>query len=157
MEKKRGKNGRFVGFNLPDTPCLQCGVIKTWKRKYCSYRCYYLSKVGKKHSWGWKIAKALKGQKYPTERVEKSRLGRIGQKRPAITGDKHPGWRGKNIKYEGLHDWVYRVLGRPQKCEMCGTTKKRMYHWANKGHTYKRAIKDWIRVCVPCHRKMDYK
>lgn len=67
-------------------------------------------------------------------------------------------WKGNDICHKGnksLHQWVKRQLGSPNKCEHCGTTQKRMYHWANKSHEYKRELSDWIRLCVPCHKKFD--
>ena len=64
-------------------------------------------------------------------------------------------WKGENASYYAIHAWVARHRGRPQKCEHCGTTKFRRYHWANKSRKYKRELSDWIRLCVPCHRKYD--
>ena len=64
-------------------------------------------------------------------------------------------WKGENASYEAIHAWVRRHRGKPQQCEHCGTTEKRMYHWANKSHEYKRDLNDWIRLCRPCHSKYD--
>lgn len=64
-------------------------------------------------------------------------------------------WLGDEVGYFGLHDWIERVAGRPKKCENCGTDKRRMYHWANIGHTYNRRREEWIRLCVSCHRLLD--
>lgn len=62
---------------------------------------------------------------------------------------------GTEAQYVALHDWVYRKLGRPQKCDECGTTEYHRYEWANISGKYKRDITDWRRLCVPCHRKLD--
>jgi hypothetical protein len=32
-----------------------------------------------------------------------------------------------------------------------------MYHWANISGTYERLREDWLRLCVPCHKKYDIK
>ena len=69
--------------------------------------------------------------------------------------ENHPGWKGDKVSYTGLHRWVERKLGRPKKCELCGITKNKTYHWANISGEYKRELKDWIRVCVSCHHKID--
>lgn len=62
--------------------------------------------------------------------------------------------KGDAVGYSALHDWVERVLGKPNKCEHCGVTDKRM-EWANKSHEYKRVKDDWIRLCKKCHVKYD--
>ena len=59
------------------------------------------------------------------------------------------------IGYVGLHLWVGRKLGKPKKCEECGTTCSKRFHWANKSGEYKRELSDWKRLCVRCHFKMD--
>lgn len=64
-------------------------------------------------------------------------------------------WKGDKASYYAVHAWVARHRGRPQKCEHCGTTEKKKYQWANKSHEYKRDLNDWIRLCVPCHKKYD--
>lgn len=64
-------------------------------------------------------------------------------------------WKGDDVGNKALHHWVRRQLGTPKKCEICLTTDDRVYHWANKSHTYKRDVTDWLRLCVPCHKKYD--
>lgn len=66
-------------------------------------------------------------------------------------------WKGEKVKYRGLHMWVQKNFGTPQFCELCGTKEPRKYHWAMKEPGYSRARKDWMRVCVPCHKKYDLK
>jgi len=70
-------------------------------------------------------------------------------------GKNHYRYKGDKVGYKALHAWVNRVHGSPNKCEKCGDTSKRKYEWANKSGLYKRDIKDWVRLCVPCHRKFD--
>lgn len=80
-----------------------------------------------------------------------------GKKLPNSSGEKSSHWKGNEVKYRGLHNWVERGLGKPSKCEFClkdGLSGKQI-HWANKSHKYKRALSDWIRLCVPCHKKYD--
>ena len=66
-------------------------------------------------------------------------------------------WRGDKIGKTGVHQWVRRVRGTPNRCEICGTTELKLYDWANKNHTYKRIAEDYIRLCRSCHRKYDMK
>lgn len=71
-------------------------------------------------------------------------------------GDKSWAWKGELVKKSGLHDWVKKVLGKPNKCEHCGTTSANKFEWANKSQKYKREINDWMRLCTKCHAKYDY-
>ena len=64
-------------------------------------------------------------------------------------------WRGNKFGYGALHDWIRRVLGMSKKCSKCGTKKAKKYEWANISGKYKRNVKDWIRLCVSCHRFTD--
>jgi hypothetical protein len=69
--------------------------------------------------------------------------------------EEHHLWKGDKATKNTIHIWMANNFGRPKKCEICGTKEKRVYDWANIGHEYKRDRSDWIRVCRPCHRKMD--
>lgn len=71
------------------------------------------------------------------------------------THDKSTRWDGDSVGYSGVHTWIRKVLGQPKKCEYCGTTERKMYHWANISREYKRETSDWARLCVPCHSKFD--
>lgn len=80
------------------------------------------------------------------------------QKRPWITGEKNPGWKGKGVSRRVLHKWVQRKLGTPDKCEFCGKSGLGVHQieWANKSGKYKRDLTDWMRLCVTCHRRFDW-
>lgn len=131
--------------------CLQCGELfykphnesrRVWKgrHKFCSRKCVNLFQKGK----------PLKNIDYEN-RIPWNK----GKRYPAITGEKHPLWKGDSVGYASLHRWVYRHRGAPQRCEVCQTTEKRRYHWANKSKGYRRDLGDWIRLCVSCHKKRD--
>ena len=74
-------------------------------------------------------------------------------------GKEHFLWKGDKVKYRAIHSWVYRVLGNPNKCESCKKVKLNNHniHWANISGEYLRNKLDWIRLCVSCHLKYDYK
>lgn len=55
--------------------------------------------------------------------------------------------------YRALHAWVAKHLGKPQKCDVCGTTEKKRYHWANISQEYKKDLSDWRRMCVVFHQR----
>jgi len=78
-------------------------------------------------------------------------------KKPPRMGKFHHMWMGDKISYKGVHIWVKRKYGKPDTCEHCGKTglKGIQIHWANKNRKYKRDRKDWMRLCILCHRKYD--
>lgn len=65
-----------------------------------------------------------------------------------------PNWKGDKVGYGGVHQWLYKVKGRPIKCEHCGTIVGK-FEWANINHSYKRTTEDYIGLCISCHRKFD--
>ena len=69
--------------------------------------------------------------------------------------EKSANWKGDKISIRGLHQWVTRHLGRPQKCKKCGRVDCKKYEWANISRKYKRDLKDWIRLCKKCHIRFD--
>jgi hypothetical protein len=74
-------------------------------------------------------------------------------------GEKSPTWKGDDIGYRGIHDWVIKVKGTPTICEHCGidsVKEKKRLCWANKSHLYLRNSEDWMRLCYKCHRKYDF-
>lgn len=124
-------------------PCIKCGAFmyhkypsQLKKRKYCSHSCHF---KGNKWREGLTPANAWK---------------------PGDTsGEKNVKWKGDEVGYDALHDWVRRELGTPERCEHCGTTEpskyKGNYEWANLSQEYIRDVKDWIRLCRKCHSKHD--
>jgi hypothetical protein len=77
----------------------------------------------------------------------------------ALYGAENSRWKGDNVGYRALHNWVARHLGKPQRCDHCGNNQQRhrQYHWANKSKKYKRELVDWLRLCASCHKKFDKK
>lgn len=143
--------------NTPQTKvCLNCKSLitkaltcsrKRWEeKKYCSRSCINQGRPG------WR-----KGKKFPYKPVEKLKghtpwnKGKKGYN-PAETNAM---WKGRKASMAAKHQWVVRRLGKPSKCEHCGTTEKRMYHWANISGEYKREVTDYMRLCVPCHKRYD--
>jgi len=132
--------------------------IKKGNGKFCSVACYRKSQFGRKLSkiTKSKISESRMGEKNwakrpeVREKIRKFMLGRL-------INEKHFAWKDKKVSYSGLHKWVQRKLGRPNQCEYCGEIILSPYqiHWANKSHKYLRDLTDWIRLCVPCHRKYD--
>jgi len=79
---------------------------------------------------------------------------------PQRIGKNHPFWKGNKASYIPKHAWVYRWYGKANKCEayLIGLTCKNIskkYHWANISKKYLRIKKDWIMLCVSCHKIYD--
>ncbi len=74
-----------------------------------------------------------------------------------LSGENSCNWKGDDIGYTALHDWVRKTLGTPNTCEQCGKNglKGRQIHWANKSGKYLRDVNDWTRLCVKCHQIKD--
>jgi len=68
-------------------------------------------------------------------------------------GSANGNWRGEWASYGAIHLWIRRKFGKPEFCEHCKTSERRMYHWANVSGEHKRDRNDWLRLCVPCHKK----
>jgi len=73
-------------------------------------------------------------------------------------GDKHknegnPMWKGDNVGYFALHDWVKRRLKKPKNCEFC--KKEKILDLASKSRKYKRDLDDWLWLCRKCHIQYD--
>ena len=57
--------------------------------------------------------------------------------------------------YSGAHKRVGKKRGKPNKCSYCGQENKDVnYEWASISKDYDN-IKDYIRLCRPCHAKFD--
>lgn len=143
-----------------------CGICETnftklvspsriGRGKFCSRKCYEISKRGKP-SWNkgksatWMIGNVLrKGKKNPfLAKFNRSRHGKI-----------NPKWKGDSVEYRGLHLWIERTLGKSQACQHCPKAHLTGHkiHWANRSGKYLRDVNDWLRLCVKCHREFDRK
>ncbi len=82
-----------------------------------------------------------------------------GKKMPQLSNEKNSNWKGEKASYMAIHSWVRRHKGKPIKCIYCGKEKTtpKSIQWANRDHTYRRILDDYISLCVSCHRKYDIK
>jgi len=93
----------------------------------------------------------IKERKYNDKPNQTSyKKGHVG-----LVGKNNPLWKGDQVGYGALHDWVNLHLGKPKLCSMCGSTEKKKYEWANISKEYKREVTDWERLCTSCHRLRD--
>lgn len=132
--------------------CLTCGneyskkyyeSAAVWtERKYCSVPCRKIWTVG-----------ISKDDPRLHKFLDSSKSTRFDSR--DTLAEQNVNWKGEDASYVAKHMWVKYHFGKPQLCEHCGTTEKRMYHWANISREYKRDRSDWLRLCVPCHKKLD--
>jgi len=67
-------------------------------------------------------------------------------------GEKNPQWKGDNVGYGKLHEWVKNRMVKPKICPKC--KKRKAYDLANKG-IYNRDLKNWEYLCRKCHMESD--
>lgn len=127
------------------------------KSKYCSRSCTNKDMQGKIVPHLLKLRPLMKGANHPLfgKKLPDWWRKKISDNHADLSGDKSPTWKGDDVGYYGVHDWIYKEKGSPKKCELCKTTTANKYHWANRDHKYRRDINDWLRLCVPCHKKHD--
>lgn len=101
-----------------------------------------------------KISEALKGKR--PKNLAWLHEKHKGEKRPQLTGDKSPLWKGDAADYSSIHVWVSRHFGTPSQCEKCGTGAAGRYEWHNLSGDYHRVRDDWQRLCVSCHRRITF-
>lgn len=144
-KKKDLITGKFI-FNggkkseLRDKKCPLCPLLIMRKSSTCR-SCHQL---GSKSSQ-WKDAKP----KCPECGKKKANYTR-GLCRNCFRGDKHFGWKGNNVGYGALHDWVRAYKGNPTRCSK-DSSHKGPFHWSNKSGEYKRDLTDWQSLCVSCN------
>ncbi len=71
-------------------------------------------------------------------------------KSTGLRGDKSPHWKGNDVGYYGIHNWLYTNFGKADKCEQCGRTKR--VQWAKlKDKPYERKRENFFKLCSICH------
>lgn len=134
---------------LLNARCIICGddfkyYASTVSGKYCNIKC-----VNKDRS------RFTKEQfKTGSRRMNMPNPGWAkGLRRPELSGENHYGWKGDDVGYTGLHEWVKRNLVKPQTCRDCNLPKK--LELANISQKYLRELSDWEWLCRSCHMKKD--
>lgn len=64
-------------------------------------------------------------------------------------------WKGDNVGYSGVHNWLSKQFGKATLCEFDKSHKAKRFEWAHIRKEYTRNRKDYIQLCPSCHRKYD--
>ncbi len=148
MRNKKGQFKRGYKHSKETKAKIKINNVRYWKGKTLSKE--HVKKLSDSHlgqkAWN-------KGKKASKETIEKNRVAHLGKN----VGEESPSWKGDDVGYSGLHMWVRKVLGEPEKCEHCykNGLKGMQIHWANKSRAYLRDVSDWLRLCASCHKKYD--
>jgi len=68
-------------------------------------------------------------------------------------GKNNGNWKGDNVGYTALHNWIERNKLKPKECEHCKKLKK--LEAANISGKYKRDVNDFEWLCRNCHMLKD--
>ena len=78
-----------------------------------------------------------------------------GKKHPKLNlGETNGMWKGDNVSYRALHDYIKYHLPKPLECEKCKQHKR--LDLSNKTHEKIRDLSNWQWLCRSCHMKYDY-
>lgn len=70
-----------------------------------------------------------------------------------LKGKNNGQWKGNEVGYAALHEWIQRYLSKPELCQDC--EQKPPYDLANISQKYKRELTDWEWLCRRCHMIKD--
>lgn len=123
-----------------------------------AFKVGHILKNGKENNW--KIVKCKICQKEFKEVFSRIKTGRgkYCSKKCANVGKRGfvpKNFKGDDVGYDALHDWVKRWKGKAKICIFCQSITN--VQWANKSHEYKRDLEDWLSLCYKCHRVYDRK
>jgi len=105
-----------------------------------------------------KGSKLKRKRKSPTPFTEEHRKRMSLAIKGKRVGRNNPMWK-EEAKYRTIHIWVCNWKGQPDTCENCGKggLTAQQIQWANKDHSYRRVLEDYIRLCAKCHFDYDKK
>ena len=85
------------------------------------------------------------GKKHTQKTKEKQKVIKLAEKNPM--------WKGINVGYNALHEWIKNRIKKPKLCQKCN--KKTPIDLANISQKYKRNLTDWEWLCRKCHMIKD--
>lgn len=70
-----------------------------------------------------------------------------------LSGHKNPNWKGEEVGYHAIHDYIKYYIKKPELCECCGL--KKPLDLSNINGRYLRISTDWEWLCRKCHFVAD--
>lgn len=146
---------RFCRIESCERFSRSCGFCDTHYRR--SRLSLDLDKIGDNSLWGSKNKKRTTEQR---KRISDAKRGKPGHKHTEehkrymseLQHGSHNGmWRGNNITYKSLHQWVNRNISRPESCPNCGSISR--LDGCNISGEYRRDPADWEYLCRLCHHR----
>ena len=86
------------------------------------------------------------------EQKQKQSAALIGRKY-GVKGEKNHKWRGDDVKYRALHQYVRKYNPPPKICDNC--REERKLDLANITGIYNREFVNWKYICRKCHIRLD--
>src|SRR5579859_2916898 len=129
--------------------CSNCGKEKKNSRNPRCNSCAQKERFTRMQVWNAGLTKEI------DSRMNYERPTKWVKKDSRITGKNAYQWKEKDFTMTALHNWVKKQLGKPLKCDFCGTIDGE-FQWANKSQFYKRELSDWLRLCISCHKLYDF-
>lgn len=89
--------------------------------------------------------------------AQERRRARPAPRKTRLSGSGHPGWKGRDVGYFGMHDRVRFWRGKADHCihrAAIGCTSQR-FQWAHIHDSEPTDIYNYVAMCVTCHRGYD--
>lgn len=137
----RDKLGRFIKGHKP-TPEMIEKISKANTGRRFSHKEETKIKISMARKKEWAEGKRIAHPNFLAQLIK----GRV-------PGEKSGNWKGDLVKYQGLHAWVRKTLGKATHCENNLNHIARVYYWANVSGEYKREESDWKQSCPSCNKK----
>lgn len=119
-------------------------TIEKFKRSFTKERKSYLRNKAKNNE-----KFSFKNQKHTLQAKKKVSDANKGKK----VAEKNPMWKGDDVGYGSLHEWIRNHKPKPLFCECCKITPP--FDLANISQEYKRDINDFEWLCRKCHMIKD--
>ncbi len=135
---------------------------KEYSRKYYLKHRDEIIKRNKEYTNNHHEEKKAYWREYYREKVKTGKCVKCGSlirkdstfcKKCMFLSERNPVWKGDDVGYEALHEWIKTHKQKPKICEECH--KEPVYDLANISGEYKRDISDYEWLCRKCHMTKD--
>ena len=91
---------------------------------------------------------------HPENEFQEGHISWLKGKKGYNLAENNPEWKGDNVGYIALHQWLRRHFEWSSECENCG--RRKSLQLSNKTGQYTREKEDWWILCASCHQKYDH-